>query len=456
LRDDISPRPAPALMNSPIIRSSSEELTMDIPRTASVDLELLRAFHRGLPRSVLAHLVAVAFFAGFAQTSVHRALLPAWVLIQVLVLAARALHSLHFRRLDQGGSTEPPRGALTTARSGALLHGIVWALATGLEPQALDSPAQIALFLTPVVMTAGELPFLASVKWAYECFALPILLVLAGRLLTQGGVDAVIGVGLLVYLAMNCIAAQHFFRVLAESAALRLEREEMSRSLLASREAALAAQAEAERANRAKSDFLASMSHEIRTPMNAILGLTHLALEGDGQPQHGYLEKIRQAGQHLYQLLNDVLDLSKIEAGRMDLTLAPFAPRTLVEQIAGTLTMQARVKQLRLDVRVAPDVPERLVGDSVRIMQILVNLVGNAVKFTATGGVAVEVAVARGDEGQTTLRLTVSDSGIGKAPGAAPAHLRRLRAGGCVGDAPLRRHGPRSCHHATPRRSDAR
>jgi signal transduction histidine kinase/CheY-like chemotaxis protein len=284
------------------------------------------------------------------------------------------------------------------------------------EPHALDSPAQIALFLTPVVMTAGELPFLASVKWAYECFAVPILVALAGRLLTKGGVDAVIGVGLLVYLATNCIAAHHFFRVLADSAALRLEREEMSRSLLATREAAFAAQAEAERASRAKSDFLASMSHEIRTPMNAILGLTHLALEAEDQPRHDYVQKIRQAGQLLYQLLNDVLDFSKIEAGRMELAPAPFAPRVLVDQIVGTLTAQAQAKQLRLDARVAPDVPDRLVGDSVRIMQVLVNLLGNAVKFTERGGVDVDVTVPRRDDGQVTLRLTVSDSGIGMTP----------------------------------------
>jgi signal transduction histidine kinase len=395
---------------------------MNIARTPRTDLDLLRAFHRGVPRSVFAQLVAIGFFAGFAQSGPHRDLLPAWILIQLLVLAARAASSVHFRRMDRQGSTAAPRRALALARSGAALHGLVWALATSLEPHALDSPAQIALFLTPVVMTAGELPFLASVKWAYECFAVPILAVLAGRLLMHGGVDAVIGIGLLVYLATNCFAAHHFFSVLADSAALLLEREEMSRSLLATREHALAAQAEAERANRAKSEFLANMSHEIRTPMNAILGLTHLALEADGRPQHDYLEKIRQAGQHLYQLLNDVLDFSKIEAGRMELSPAPFAPRALVEQIVGTLAMEARAKRLRLDVRVAPDLPEGLVGDSVRIMQILVNLVGNAIKFTEAGGVVVEVAAPRRDEGQVTLQLVVSDSGIGMTP----AQQRRI------------------------------
>jgi len=382
-----------------------------------VQLELLRVYHGGVPTGQVAGVVAALIVGVLAGEGPGRAVVPWWWLVAGVVAIVRYGMTLRFRRADADGTLGDLASALRAVQASVLIAGLVWGIGLTQFYEHVASARELAIYLGPMVLVSGGVPLMAPVRGAYELFAAAIvapfaLMCFAEADLTYG----VVGVASLLYLVMMLVGASRLRQVLVESLRLRLEKETLSQALLASREAALAAQAEAERANRAKSEFLANMSHEIRTPMNAILGLTHLALEADGGPQHDYLEKIRQAGQHLYQLLNDVLDFSKIEAGRMELTHTPFAPRALVEQVVGTLAMEARAKRLRLDVRVAPDVPEGLVGDAVRIMQILVNLLGNAIKFTEAGGVVVDVAATRRDEARVTLRLVVSDSGIGMTP----------------------------------------
>ena len=164
----------------------------------------------------------------------------------------------------------------------------------------------------------------------------------------------------------------------------------------------------------AKARFLANMSHEIRTPMNAILGLTHLVLQMElPQRQRGHLEKVNSAAQGLLLLINDILDFSKIEAGKMTCESTEFSLDLVISHLVDVLSMRARDKGLELLFDIASDVPDRLMGDAVRLGQVLTNLFSNAVKFTEHGEVTLNVTCVSKSLDQTVLRFAVHDTGLG-------------------------------------------
>ncbi|HVN64043.1 MAG TPA: ATP-binding protein, partial [Candidatus Binataceae bacterium] len=185
--------------------------------------------------------------------------------------------------------------------------------------------------------------------------------------------------------------------------------KETERQLVEAREAALAA-------SQAKSQFLSAMSHEIRTPLNAVLGMADLLWESrlDAE-QRRYLEIMCTNGAALLDLINDILDLAKVESGHLVLEKTEFDLREAIDKAADTISVRAHEKRLELAVRIVPNVPQRIVGDPMRLRQMLLNLLGNAVKFTESGEVVltVEVADRHSGTGDALLRFSVSDTGVG-------------------------------------------
>jgi signal transduction histidine kinase/CheY-like chemotaxis protein/HPt (histidine-containing phosphotransfer) domain-containing protein len=222
---------------------------------------------------------------------------------------------------------------------------------------------------------------------------------------TVNGIDIAAWGAALVVIAS--IARQRILIARERTASLRLAGEERLR---ADKEAA-------EAANLAKNSFVAIMSHEIRTPMNAILGNAGLLMDAElGPAERESLEAIESAGQALLAVLNDILDFSKIEAERMELESIGFAPATVIRSVISLFGLQAKERGIDLVAEIDPSIPVMLAGDPHRISQVLSNLVGNAVKFTVKGGVAVRALVEDRTPSETVLRFEIADTGLGIDP----------------------------------------
>ncbi len=252
-----------------------------------------------------------------------------------------------------------------------------------------DCPIQQAILLREPVHCDSE------VFWRHDGSSFPVAYSAAPILLERGNDSTLPG----AVISFHDITAQH----------------QVQLAMKAARDAA-------EDAAKMKSDFLANMSHEIRTPMNAIIGMSHLALKTELTPrQRDYLKKIQGAGQHLLGIINDILDFSKIEAGKLNVEQVDFQLSAVVENVANLTNEKATAKGLELIIHIAPDVPDALIGDPLRLGQILINYTNNAVKFTDTGEISLTVSLQHEDNREDTnrtllLRFAVRDTGIGLTP----------------------------------------
>ncbi|MFO1421870.1 MAG: response regulator [Candidatus Competibacteraceae bacterium] len=230
-----------------------------------------------------------------------------------------------------------------------------------------------------------------------------------------------LGAGLLLLLAVSLLlrwqVAQRTRALMQTTLELEDERANLERLVDERTAELMRAKTQAEAATCMKSEFLANMSHEIRTPMNGVIGMTHLALKNDPSPrQRDYLLKIQRSSQHLLGIINDILDFSKIEAGKLEIEQVEFRLDSVLEPLTNTISAQAEQKGLEFLIRYDINIPPVLIGDPLRLGQILLNLCSNAVKFTEHGQIELALRSLNATETALTLQVSVRDSGIGMTP----------------------------------------
>ncbi|MGM9485239.1 response regulator [Roseateles sp. NT4] len=290
--------------------------------------------------------------------------------------------------------------------------GLAWG-SCGLLFFDADPVRLLVLLVLQMGMMLSVAPSMAPLTLATYANLLPCALPLVVRgLLDPAPIGKVMGLAVLLMLAFMMAYAHVFARTQLESVRMRFENRRLNEALTEQRVRERTAVLEAASAH--KSAFLATVSHEIRTPMNAIIGMTHLALNTAREGHRlDYLRKIKQSSQHLLRIINDILDFSKIEADKLELENIDFDLASVLDDFATVVSEKATTKGLELIFDVARGVPNHLVGDPVRLGQILINYGSNAVKFTAQGEVVVRVRKIDSADDGVKLRFEVSDTGIG-------------------------------------------
>ena len=370
-----------------------------------VKAELLQVLARNLPFTTVTG-TAIALLAAFGAAPVSGDAVWWWAAGFVAVALVRlAMVRLYWRApsRDRRPDLWGPFLAINL-----LMSGLMW-LAFGLGTFSLDASTH-ALFIAIIQtgLTAASLASLSAYFPAQMAFALPTMAGFIWPFAISGDkIRVILAIMALVYMAVIALSCRAAERVLTQSIRLRFDNERLIEDLRQ-------AKADAENANRAKSDFLAVMSHELRTPIAGILGFTQLAGMGQSLPRiRDLLPKISRAARHLLAIVDDILDISRIEAGKYTLDVAPFDLDDLIAQIGDLTRPLADEKGVRLQMRRSPDTPTHLVGDALRLGQILINLVGNAIKFTHHGEVGVSIRAIAIDESALMLECEVHDTGIG-------------------------------------------
>ncbi|MBI5615920.1 MAG: response regulator [Gammaproteobacteria bacterium] len=369
--------------------------------------------HAALGQSVtiaLGLLVAAVLWT----TDAARPLLV-WLAMLAAACALRIWLGARFLRRDAAGLVRSYGAELLQLRIAVVLSGAAWGAIVFWHYPAGDAAGEVFLSVATMGMASGAVSMLANAPGVYPFYALAMAFPFVLGLLGLGSPrHALLAPSALLYAFALIVVARKYQHHVTETLELRFDNEALIAELTASREQALAAKHEAESANEAKGAFLADMSHEFRTPLNGILALSQLAKDANPVAQGDFVARIAEAASHLHHIVDDILDFSRIEAGRMQIDEAPFDLQEVLNGVAAAVAPIAALRSLAFTVDVGSGVPPRLVGDAVRLRQILINLAGNGVKFTDRGGVTIAVrALAAPDAEHARLAFEVRDTGIG-------------------------------------------
>nr|WP_320009623.1 ATP-binding protein [uncultured Desulfobulbus sp.] len=371
-----------------------------------------RQSRASLPGASLLAVFAAIICADFTHFVLKEQLaLLGWLVFMLSSYLLRFLLLLHLQHVRSRPHTLWQRLWLVGAWAGAL----GWGLLVFFSLPQISSLQQTCLLLIIAGIGAGSISSLSPFPTLFTGYLLLLLCPLALRFVLLAQVDWLYGfmaVSTIMYLFFVLRSGKEVYQALARSITMGLENQKLVTQL----EKTVVA---ANSANQQKSQFLANMSHEIRTPMNAIIGMTHLALEEPStKKQQHVLNTVQQSAQNLLGIINDILDFSKIEAGQFQLDPKPFVIEKLLASLGEILTVSAQEKGIDFTLDLAPNLPTTVRGDDLRIHQILLNLAGNAIKFTPKGKVAVRVEPAQDQQSdeKITLHFSVHDSGIGIAP----------------------------------------
>jgi signal transduction histidine kinase/ActR/RegA family two-component response regulator len=360
--------------------------------------------------------------------------LNGWYVAFIAVSLLRYMLVLAYRRTSV--TPENARAWSEWFFAGTLASGLLWGCVGTVLFPVHELRYQVIVVGMIAATAAGGLSSLSSLRSIYAAFLLPLILPFAINMFRLGAREhTYLGISALVYIGIMLINANRINRHIVENLLSRFKQSATARELLAANQSKeivnrqlrqqieererterelQVARLAAEAASRAKSQFLANMSHEIRTPMNGVLGMADLLLSTslDGTQRH-YVEIIFQSGQNLLAIIDDILDFSKIEMGRFELSEVTFEPRSVVVQVAESLHGHARAKGLELICLLPDDLPEFISGDAVRLRQILMNLIGNAIKFTERGSITISVEHRGESEEGEIFYFSVADTGPG-------------------------------------------
>ncbi len=392
----------------------------DHPIEMKVRIEFVRMAYRELNGTAgIAALTALIYTVVLSVLGVSPAVWV-WFGLVAVVTAAQAGLSYAFHRANPGPALSPQWGLRFIIVSSllALAFGaLVW-----IFPILSRAPYRTAHILVLAGIATASARALLPMRKGNLIYVLVLMLPMSLRFFADGDLfGASLGTCVAIYVFFTSFTNLRSHRTLSAALVIRFEREALAEELAAensrrvNREKELEeATQKAEAANHAKDDFIATISHEIRTPMNGVLGMLRVVRDTELSPeQRSYLKTASDSAESLLLLLNDVLDFSKIEAGRLELERAPFPPATVTKSVVDLLHARARDKGLNLELKLGENLPGVIIADSGRIRQILVNLIGNAIKFTEKGKVELAVNCVERSETKATLHFVVTDTGIG-------------------------------------------